>query len=1413
MPRWLRHLLFLSMLIVFGGCAGSCTSCGGCGITPIPGGFPMDKRVENSSSVRVTQSGLQFISQNLGPIAGNLVGGGGAGALTFEVPSSSQNVTVGKVNICPDGPKPGANPPSCIVEADLSRAKLTLATAAPHNLTVRGTLAVRLRSLPVKGTGLLIWVNSEIALVKNKDCGARDYADIPVDVDVSIQTDTDPGHGSRRGYSKLKVNKVDISEDALTDSFAACGGGLDDTILDSLSGILAGQIMGPLTDTLTDTIDEQLCTQADPAAGVSCPAGTYPDSDGTCRYCTPDGNGQCPSSAECVGMALGTDGKVDLGQMLASVSPGTKGGLDFLAALGGEGQRDDGSGQRWGDLNPVNNGMTVGMLGGAEPDPITTCVPIANLVPPTGIPIPNELTENSVSRWTGDGPHVGIAVSERYMNYALAGAYNSGALCLGIGSSTLGSLLSSNTVSLLIPSLKDLGRQQKPQPLSLVIRPQEPPTLQVGNGTDIETDPLLKLGLNKFIIDFYVFSSDRYIRAFSASFDLVVPVNLDVTDAGLAPVIDKLQVNNPLLSNAPLLREDEKQAAEALAGIISGAVGSALGGAIDPIDLNEQLASTGLTLNIPPSVPGEGSPGLRRLDKGSDGFLGIFAAFGVATPQPLWISRTEATVSGKEIDPAGLVLPTITRDNLPKVELRLSSQLDNGARTIEYQYRLDGGFWHPWTTNRNVTVSSPLLSLQAHHKLEVRSRVAGQPGTMDRAPAVIDLIIDKSAPEIALGSVVRDGRVKAKIFDVVSPAERTRVRWSLDGAGFSDWRPASALDAIEVGDATRVTVEATDEEGNLGTATQALVRGRTDASLGDASSCGCRVPGGDASGTRLPLTVGVLLGLGLMVRMRRRGGRREQPFRATTARRGVNTLRAAGTLALMAVAASWSGCSCGSDAEGGNPSSGGGGGSTSGQCPGLETCETITPGLVGAYSSVGVASDGTVWISGYDDIGYTQVEGEEPAPSLFGDLVVGKWDGTKVDWVTVDGLPPVDPEAEPGSSGGPPDPNFYDPKGFRQGLTEPGDDVGLWTSLQLDAAGNPMVAYYDATNRALKFASYDGSAWAVHTVQKQAHADLGRYAKLIVSEGKPLIAYLAITQDGQGGAQSGVRIATASSAAPAAESDWSFEDATVAPNTPCRDYLCNSGESCRADTQKCAAPISGCDPSCASGTKCMDDGAGTPKCVDVIGSTNLEDYPEASGLYLSIARGASGLALVFYDRIHGNLMSAQQVGGAWQPPAILDGQGTDSEGKPIDTGDKGIGASLFIDAGGDWHITYADGFTEALLYMKVTGGTAPAAPEVVDSGETPDGQSVVGDDSSLFVTSGGEVHVAYQDATNGLLRYAVGSPAAAGGAHTWNARTLTVDGFAGAFSHIVQLNGATQVSTWWRKGKPLTAGDVVLVAP
>jgi hypothetical protein len=242
--------------------------------------------------------------------------------------------------------------------------------------------------------------------------------------------------------------------------------------------------------------------------------------------------------------------------------------------------------------------------------------------------------------------------------------------------------------------------------------------------------------------------------------------------------------------------------------------------------------------------------------------------------------------------------------------------------------------------------------------------------------------------------------------------------------------------------------------------------------------------------------------------------------------------------------------------------------------------------------------------------------------------------------------------------------------------------------------------------------------------------------------------------------------------------------------------------------------------------------SGAPTCEVIDGSTYVDSYPDAEGDYVTMANGPHGVGLVVYDRTRGNLVGAVNHGGSWTA-VVLDGQmGTNTDPMRVDTGDVGIGASLAITSEGDWHISYVNGWTESLEYLRIPGGsiTVPQTPEVVDDGTQvggqafPDGVHIVGDDSSVTVAADGTIRVVYQDATAGTLREALGVPATAssmlahaGDKHTWTLKAIAQPSrFAGFFPHYVPE--AKSIENWFRatddtQSPALVTGNVVFVSP
>jgi hypothetical protein len=232
---------------------------------------------------------------------------------------------------------------------------------------------------------------------------------------------------------------------------------------------------------------------------------------------------------------------------------------------------------------------------------------------------------------------------------------------------------------------------------------------------------------------------------------------------------------------------------------------------------------------------------------------------------------------------------------------------------------------------------------------------------------------------------------------------------------------------------------------------------------------------------------------------------------------------------------------------------------------------------------------------------------------------------------------------------------------------------------------------------------------------------------------------------------------------------------------------------------------------------------GKAGCQAILDDSHIDSYPETTGDYVTIAADPhGGIGVVVYDRTRGNLVGVANQAGMWNAQ-ILDGQtGANSDPTRVDTGDVGIGASLAITGEGDWHVSYVNGWTEALQYLTVPAGNLmkPGTPEVVDDGMkiagTPnmDGAHVVGDDSSITIDASGTVRIVYQDATAGALREAVGT-LAAGSAHTWTVKVIAQPGrFAGFFPHYVSQSNA--IANWYRltdhtQTPPVVSGDVAFV--
>jgi len=59
---------------------------------------------------------------------------------------------------------------------------------------------------------------------------------------------------------------------------------------------------------------------------------------------------------------------------------------------------------------------------------------------------------------------------------------------------------------------------------------------------------------------------------------------------------------------------------------------------------------------------------------------------------------------------------------------------------------------------------------------------------------------------------------------------------------------------------------------------------------------------------------------------------------------------------------------------------------------------------------------------------------------------------------------------------------YHDGANWHVETVDAGLQVGIYASLQLDAAGRPHIGYYDRADDALKYAYHDGTDWRLQTV-------------------------------------------------------------------------------------------------------------------------------------------------------------------------------------------------------------------------------------------------------------------------------------------------------------------------------------------
>ncbi len=1125
----LRQALYATIFVLLSACGGKSCSC----VAPIKGGFPVAKRHENAIQVRATASAFDFIGKNGATLIPGIIGGN-----MFTIPPTCTGTTP----IC-------CATPNEVCQLSFDFKDLSLTPTAPSSIHLSTDLVVKtVMPLPVT-----IPLAGACTITIDTTLGTPQTLNATADLTFAVDKTSDTTALSASNAA------VTVQDDAITIS-----GGIGCDVLSLVKPIVVDVLQGVIANelqTLIGGVACQTCTTQDDcnAFATACTNGKCVEADGT--TCVP---------------SLGLEGNVDVGSLLASFAPTLKANMDFLAVTGGYAAAD--------------TGLSLGLLGGAQGDPHNDCVPVTTPpAVPTVTQSPTFYTDVLPDKATPY--HVGIGIHVSELNTIGWGAFDSGALCLQVGTKQV-SLLSSSTLGIVMPSLQDLTHTAN-APMYLQLKPAAAPVFTLGKGTfttdangqTVVADALLNVGLPGLSIDFYAFADDRFVRILTLTADVNLPLSLEVDPVAgtLSPVFGNLGTafQNVRVTNSDLLAESPQQLAMAFPTLLGVAIGGIVG------NLKNIALPAIAGLQISPIAITSTDPNAQGVAQ----FFAIFANLALPATTPalrpaaaLATTMTTATLSKLELPPTREFAVTGRGTTQPTAHVAVAA---NGAGPFEFAWSLDGGPWSPFTAGAELVVQHPTLWLQGRHTLDVRGRVVGAPSSLG-APVRLPLIIDTIAPTGRL-DIAGDELVVADAADNVSPVDALQLRFAVSGGAFGEWQTTTRATLPAGTNAAQLHVQLRDEAGNVADLSA------QDSGQTAASGCSVGGHGGDASLLALALVVVALL-------LRRR--------------------RAALSAAALVV------CALGFVAGG-----------CSSKTSGLTKGDFANPqDEIGRYSDVVVDGAGTIHASAYDD---------NYGDSVYTTILPSAISVTP-SWQVIDGVDTTQPPEMKG--------------GYRFGITDAGDDVGQYTSLALTSAGKPRIAYYDATNHALKFAlgPHPFKTFAVDTAS--GNEDVGRYAALSLDKHDvPSIAYVATNIPDGDGFKSELRVATAKSSSPSSASDWTISVADTAPIT-CAG-LCAAGSACitpamvngmtntDASLSTCVQIVSGaCPTACASTQACIN-----AACTTFNPPVAAPDLVEGIGLFVNALRNAAGnLVLVYYDKEEGDLKTATESNGAWTS-SFLDG--------------------------------------------------------------------------------------------------------------------------------------------------------------
>ncbi len=829
-PKSRRSILPLSVLAfaLAVGCSstGSSGGSGGCAaLQPIPAGRYSGPKTDNAVSIRLSANGINYLNSNWRQLIEQFAPGQ---KLNISVPCTPQSSPVGniwladqgKANCTPSSNDPDDHERDCgrhdgtCSATDVPKAVVLnftgfqLVPRSPDTVEVVLSATVNTGTINVRlARGCFGFGHADCGVVFNTASALPSANTLKVRIKFTIDTKWDKllsfdvsqldgtqicGASGAPG-KPVCLDPDDLAITAIGHCDTVCNGAdidfVKETVLKLISPILQDQIDA--------AVGKQRCEQCG-LGKPPCPTvGTAVSSCNSDKVCMDGATGKC------VPRFLGVEGRVSPGTLLANFGIPAEAQLDLSVAAGSS--------------VGVNTGVNLAMRAGVKAVTVASCVPALAAPPTVAVPAPNFDTDATA----GSPYHVGLGLSQPFLNQALFQAQQSGTFCLGISSAQFG-VLNTGLFKTFLPSLGRLAtRDGKDAPMLIVMRPTAAPQVKVGQGTyDPVTKkpikPLLTLSMPDLSIDFYAMVDDRFVRLFSLTADISLPLSVIFEGcSSVQPALGNLGelITNIRTSNSEMLAEDPKLLADLIPAVI-GLAEPAVAGALKPFAL-PAVGNFKLKVNETKGINKQ--PGTENYFH-----LGIYAQLMGATATCAGgAPTTEAFIKSSQIPAAGEM--RLQGKPLPWPTAVIDVRQVGVAGTPEFAWRVDLGLWTDFVAAPvgELVVSHPGFLLQGRHLIEVRSRTAEDPHGVS-SPVQLSFLVDWDAPEVRLDVDRDQDLLTVFAADAVSPDEKLQFAYRVGEGAWSDFGPGRPIDLAAIEAAGGMEVRVRDEAGNVGSARHAL---------------------------------------------------------------------------------------------------------------------------------------------------------------------------------------------------------------------------------------------------------------------------------------------------------------------------------------------------------------------------------------------------------------------------------------------------------------------------------------------------------------------------------------------------------------------------------------------------------------